>query len=98
MSELIAWLETDRSLTPTELRILEVFATHFGRWTAQIALMHAVSPYTPPELRRADRHTLRVHLMRIRHKLSDTPWRIETMYGHGYYRLAERTPEPLVHA
>ena len=82
------WLRADMTLTPTEFRVVDVFGSRFGAWVPVQALVRAVYRDTfQRDLLACDVHTLRTHISRIRRKLQRTPWRIETQYSHGLYRL-----------
>lgn len=82
------WLEADRSLTPTELRIVRALASRFGTWLPAVAIVRAVYRDTHHgDLVQYEIRSMRMHLVRIRRKLAGTPWRIENRHQHGLYRL-----------
>lgn len=84
------WLQCDRTLTPTELRILSTlaFVAPAGRWYSVDRLAQRVYRDTHRhDLLVWERHSLQVHVSRLRRKLAPTPWRIESHPPHGQYRL-----------
>jgi len=90
----IEWFENDTTLTPIETRIVRALGLRLGSWVPTAALVRAVWRDTfHRDLLEADKHSLRVHISRIRRKLElnpdQTPWHIENRVQHGLYRLVD---------
>jgi len=90
----LEWFDADTTLTPIETRIVRALGLRLGSWVPTTALVRAVYRDTwQRDLLEADKHSLRVHISRIRRKLElnpdQTPWRIENRVQHGLYRLVD---------
>ena len=84
----VTWFNADVTLTPMESRVVRALGLRLGSWVPSTALVRAVYRDTfQRDLLEADKHSLRVHISRIRRKLEPTPWRIENRFMHGLYRL-----------
>lgn len=78
------------SITPTEFHLLEALAARFGRSVPSSDLMHKVWGMQNEHVRRS----LKVHISRLRHKLSEagSTTTVDGSRGNGY-TLAEREAE-----
>lgn len=78
------------SITPTEFHLLEALAGHFGKCVPSSDLMRKVWGMENEHVRKS----LKVHISRLRHKLSeaDSTTTVDGARGNGY-TLAEREAE-----
>ena len=91
MTDFLDWLVQlellEPHLTPTELRFAGLFGRHLGDWLPRSMLVTMLAHDPEYSLALYDDGDVRTYVWRLRRKLRDTPWRIQSRPGHGLYRL-----------